>query len=114
VRLRAAGWNPRPLGIGLSEDSSPAAVVEYPTEHGSADYVLFVDGEPLAIVEAKAFRGELVPTEAELARREGRAYEPASALLQRIREIRLPARSATPADARRRRRTHGVARPAGG
>jgi type I restriction enzyme S subunit len=34
---------------------------------------------------AKAFRGELVPTEAELARREGRSYEPASVLLERIR-----------------------------
>jgi type I restriction enzyme, S subunit len=34
---------------------------------------------------AKAFRGELVPTEAELARREGRSYEPASELLQRLR-----------------------------
>jgi type I restriction enzyme S subunit len=33
---------------------------------------------------AKAFRGELVPTEAELARREGREYEPASVLLERI------------------------------
>jgi Type I restriction modification DNA specificity domain len=33
---------------------------------------------------AKAFRGELVPTEAELARRDGRTYEPASALLGRI------------------------------
>jgi type I restriction enzyme S subunit len=33
---------------------------------------------------AKAFRGELVPTEAELARRECRDYEPASALLERI------------------------------
>ena len=33
---------------------------------------------------AKAFRGELVPNEAELARREGRSYEPASALLARI------------------------------
>jgi type I restriction enzyme S subunit len=33
---------------------------------------------------AKAFRGELVPTEAEVARREGRQYEPASALLARI------------------------------
>ncbi|MCX5914226.1 MAG: restriction endonuclease subunit S [Deltaproteobacteria bacterium] len=32
----------------------------------------------------KAFRGELVPTEAELARREGRSYEPASSLLTRI------------------------------
>lgn len=34
---------------------------------------------------AKAFRGELVPTEAELARAEGREYEPASVLLERIR-----------------------------
>jgi type I restriction enzyme S subunit len=45
-------------------------------------------------VLAKAFRGELVPTEADLARREGRAYEPASALLERIRAERAicPAR----------------------
>ena len=34
---------------------------------------------------AKAFRGELVPTEAELASREGRSYESASELLDRIR-----------------------------
>jgi type I restriction enzyme, S subunit len=33
---------------------------------------------------AKAFRGELVPTDAELARREGREYEPASVLIERI------------------------------
>jgi type I restriction enzyme S subunit len=33
---------------------------------------------------AKAFRGDLVPTEAELARKENRIYEPASALLERI------------------------------
>ena len=37
-------------------------------------------------VLARAFRGELVPTEAELARAEGRAYEPAGELLGRIRE----------------------------
>jgi type I restriction enzyme S subunit len=37
---------------------------------------------------AKAFRGELVPTEAELARRESRDYEPASVLLERIRKNR--------------------------
>ena len=37
---------------------------------------------------AKAFRGELVPTEAELARREGRDYEPAAVLLERIRSER--------------------------
>jgi len=33
---------------------------------------------------AKAFRGELVPTEAEVARREGRSYETAEELLSRI------------------------------
>ncbi|MEI8213090.1 MAG: restriction endonuclease subunit S, partial [Planctomycetota bacterium] len=33
---------------------------------------------------AKAFRGELVPTEAELARHENRSYDPASELLARI------------------------------
>jgi type I restriction enzyme S subunit len=37
------------------------------------------------VILAKAFRGELVPTEAELARQEAREYEPASALLERIR-----------------------------
>ncbi|KAF5032666.1 Type-1 restriction enzyme EcoKI specificity protein [anaerobic digester metagenome] len=37
-----------------------------------------------AAILTKAFRGELVPTEAELARREGREYEPASALLERV------------------------------
>jgi len=38
---------------------------------------------------AKAFRGELVPTEAELARRESREYEPASVLLERIKKERV-------------------------
>ena len=48
-------------------------------------------------VLAKAFRGELVPTEAELARREGRKYEPASVLLQRIKAERQNAsRTAKP------------------
>jgi len=42
-------------------------------------------------VLAKAFRGELVPTEAELARREGRSYEPASALLERVESERSKA-----------------------
>jgi type I restriction enzyme S subunit len=37
---------------------------------------------------AKAFRGELVPTEAELARRERRSYESASKLLTRIKSER--------------------------
>jgi type I restriction enzyme S subunit len=37
---------------------------------------------------SKAFRGELIPTEAELARRECRPYEPASVLLARIKSER--------------------------
>jgi type I restriction enzyme, S subunit len=37
---------------------------------------------------AKAFRGELVPTEAELARRAGRDFEPAAVLLSRLQEER--------------------------
>lgn len=49
---------------------------------------------------AKAFRGELIPTEAELARREGREYEPASALLDRIRAQR----QALPGASKARRR----------
>jgi type I restriction enzyme S subunit len=42
-----------------------------------------VDRLPQSIL-TKAFRGELVPTEAELAGREGRSYESAEQLLQRI------------------------------
>lgn len=45
---------------------------------------------------AKAFRGELVPTEAELARREGREYEPASVLLERIKAERESSARAKP------------------
>ena len=40
------------------------------------------------VILAKAFQGELVPRESELARTEGRAYESASDLLARIRAER--------------------------
>jgi type I restriction enzyme S subunit len=49
---------------------------------------------------AKAFRGAIVPTEAELARRDGRDYEPACALLERIRREREDTET-----------IHGVTRP---
>jgi type I restriction enzyme S subunit len=56
-------------------------------------------------VLAKAFRGELVPTEAELAHRENRAYEPAAALLARIRAQRdQPAAPANGKPTRTRKR----------
>ena len=55
---------------------------------------------------AKAFRGELVPGEAEVARREGREYEPASVLLERIKKER---NSVTPSKATRQRtRSNGT------
>lgn len=50
---------------------------------------------------ARAFRGELVPTEAELARKERRDYEPATVLLERVRVSRADA----PRAAKRGRRS---------
>jgi type I restriction enzyme S subunit len=55
-------------------------------------------------VLAKAFRGELVPTEAELARAEARDYEPADALVARIhsqRAVSSPRPKSRPHAARR-------------
>jgi type I restriction enzyme S subunit len=51
---------------------------------------------------AKAFCGELVPTEAELARREGREYEPASALLERIKAERSKVSDGSPKPRKKR------------
>ena len=52
-RLRAAGWNVQDnkaidfkAGLGI-------AVREYQTDIGPADYVLFVDRQPVGVVEAK-------------------------------------------------------------
>jgi type I restriction enzyme S subunit len=55
-------------------------------------------------VLAKAFRGELVPTEAELARRENRTYEPATDLLARIRAEHEKAATTNGKPARKPRR----------
>jgi type I restriction enzyme R subunit len=51
--LRVAGWVVQPknridLGASLG-----VAVREYQTEAGPADYVLFVDRQPVGIIEAK-------------------------------------------------------------
>jgi type I restriction enzyme S subunit len=69
-----------------------------------------VEALPRAIL-SKAFSGTLVPTEAEVARLEGRDYEPASALLERIRAskarerpVRTQRRKAMPLPTRARRR----------
>ena len=52
-QLQLAGWivqnyksiNPS-AGLGI-------AVSEYPTESGSADYILFIDRKPIGVIEAK-------------------------------------------------------------
>jgi hypothetical protein len=58
----------------------------------------------------KAFRGKLVPTEAELARTQGRDYESASALLERLcrdtRAASAPVRRSRSHAKKRRSRTH--------
>ena len=51
---------------------------------------------------AKAFRGELVPTEVELAEQDGRDYETAEAILERIRASR-PSGEVRPSRSRRER-----------
>jgi hypothetical protein len=56
---------------------------------------------------AKAFRGELVPTEAELARRAGREYEPASVLLERILAERASEAKNSSAPRRKIRKANG-------
>jgi hypothetical protein len=49
-------------------------------------------GKPTQGILTKTFQGELVPTEAELARREGRSCESASELLARIKSEREASR----------------------
>jgi len=63
---------------------------------------------PHAIL-SRAFAGELVPTEAELARAEGRSYETAEELLERIRRER-EAEKETGQGRKKSRRTGGRAR----
>jgi hypothetical protein len=70
---------------------------------GASRFVIIVLRVPID----KAFRGELVPTEAELARREGREYEPASVLLERIKKERA-SQEKTLASAKRKVRKASV------
>src|SRR5690349_21159745 len=53
-RLKQAGWPPLSLRDGVSLSAyGTAAVEEYPTGSGPADYLLADSGVPLAAVEAK-------------------------------------------------------------
>jgi len=81
----------KPIG-DISAPSDPAGDIK-PSK--SLLYKLYQVEALTQSVLVRAFRGELVPTEAEIARTEGRDYESAEQLLARIREeapTRGPAR----------------------
>lgn len=53
AQLRASGWAVQDkTGINFG-DGEGQAVREYSTDTGPADYVLFVDGQPVGVIEAK-------------------------------------------------------------
>ena len=53
-RLRADGWRVVPYARWLAGDRTAAdAVEEHPTDSGPGDYLLYLDGRPVADVEAK-------------------------------------------------------------
>lgn len=83
-KLEQAGWvvqDLRQLDLGTARG---VAIREYPTDTGPADYVLFVDREPVGIIEAKADATILTFVEEQTAR-----YA-ASALKWRVKAAPLP------------------------
>ena len=52
-RLLAAGWQVQDKASLNPNAALGVAVREYPTDNGPADYVLFVDGRAVGVVEAK-------------------------------------------------------------
>ena len=52
-QLRACGWLIQDMkGVSLHAGLG-VAVREYPTDQGPADYILFVEGKPVGVIEAK-------------------------------------------------------------
>jgi len=52
-RLQAAGWQVQDMKAFNLGAGRGVAVREYPTDTGPADYVLFVDRQPVGVIEAK-------------------------------------------------------------
>ncbi|MEO7701895.1 MAG: DEAD/DEAH box helicase family protein [Opitutus sp.] len=52
-QLRASGWAVQSKEAINFDEGQGQAVREYTTETGPADYVLFVDGQPVGVIEAK-------------------------------------------------------------
>lgn len=70
ARLHQAGWavqDVQQLNLGAAQG---VAVREYPTDSGPADYLLFIDRQPVGVIEAKRDEaGEHITTvESQIAR----------------------------------------------
>jgi len=52
-KLRQAGWSVQDYNSFNPSANPGVAVCEYPTDTGTADYVLFIDRKPAGIIEAK-------------------------------------------------------------
>jgi len=52
-QLNKAGWVVQSFQDFNPSSNNGIAVTEYPTESGSADYVLFIDRKPVGVIEAK-------------------------------------------------------------
>lgn len=52
-QLRAAAWVTRDKNAINFHQGEGQAIREYVTDSGPADYVLFVDGKPVGVIEAK-------------------------------------------------------------
>jgi type I restriction enzyme R subunit len=53
AQLKACGWRVQDKSRINLREGLGVAVREYPTDVGPADYVLFVDGKPVGVIEAK-------------------------------------------------------------
>src|SRR5713101_967980 len=77
-QLREAGWEVDTQALTYTTGTRPVrgrnlAITEWPTSNGPADYVLFVDLTPVAVVEAKRQRRDVAGA-IEQARRYSRGY----------------------------------------
>src|SRR5690242_2180982 len=52
-RLESAGWKVQDLKAANLGAAAGVAVREYPTDTGPADYLLFVNRQPVGVIEAK-------------------------------------------------------------
>lgn len=78
-QLQQAGWEADSQRLRYAKGTRPQkgknlAIAEWPTEHGPADYVLFVGLRPLAVVEAKS-RSVDVPSALQQSRRYSRGFK---------------------------------------